>query len=117
MKKNLIIKNTLKNFILNFKSMILFEMLYKLLVICIFLPLIKIIINATLFNLGEFNITNTEIAKKILSLPILIAIICMILVSFIGVFIEITTIAYIANESRENRKVSYIKGVINSIKI
>lgn len=116
-KNNTIIENTFKNFMINYKSMILFEILYKLIVISIVIPITELIKNIALFNLGKFNLTNTSIAKHLLSVPILIAIICMLIVSFIAIFIELATIIYIANESRENKKTTYLQGLLNSVQI
>ena len=116
-KNNNIIKNTFKNFLVNYKSLILFEMLYKLIVICIFVPATQFFIKLALSGVGEFTVTNTEIVKHLFSIPVITAAICVLITSFIGMFIELSTITYIANGSRENKKISYTKGIINSVKI
>lgn len=112
-----LIRDTIGSFKVNYKQLILFEMAYKLLVLLIFIPLTKMIINASLLEMGIFNLTNTELLKEISNYAVIIALICIVILSFIGVFIEITTITLIANKSRQNIKVSFVKEFLNSIKL
>ncbi len=114
--KGLII-NTYKNFRCNFKSVIFFEILYKLLAIFIFIPINYFILNKFMGNIGVYNITNKDLLKFGLTIEGLIYLSFIVLVSFIAVFIEMGILTYMANKSHKQQSVSLLEGSLNSIKI
>lgn len=112
-----LIKNTYKNFKYNFKSMIFFEILYKLIAIFVFIPINYFILNKFMGNIGVHNITNKDLLKFGLTIEGIIYLSLIVLVSFIAVFIEMSILAYMANKSHKNENVSLLEGTINSIRI
>lgn len=112
-----LIKNTYKNFRFNFKSVIFFEILYKLIAIFIFIPINYFILNKFMGKIGVYNITNKELLKFGLTIEGIIYIGLIVLVSFIAVFIEISILTYMANKSHKKENVSLLEGTINAIRI
>lgn len=112
-----LIKNTYKSFKYNFKSVIFFEILYKLMAIFIFIPINYFILNKFMGNIGVHNITNKDLLKFGLTIEGIIYISLIVLVSFIAVFIEMSILAYMANKSHKKENVSLLEGTINSVKI
>lgn len=112
-----LIKNTYKNFTYNFKSVIFFEILYKLIAIFIFIPINYFILNKFMGNIGVHNITNKDFLKFGLTIEGIIYMSLIVLVSFIAIFIEMSILTYMANKSHKNENVSLLEGTINSIRI
>lgn len=113
----LILKNTYTNFIYNLKEMILFETIYKLMVIIVFVPINYLILDVIVFRYGDFNITNTDMIKATLTPINILLLVIMIIISFVAIFIEMTILSYIANKSRRKIKANYIEGIVNLKKI
>ncbi|MEF9951985.1 MAG: glycerophosphoryl diester phosphodiesterase membrane domain-containing protein [Clostridium sp.] len=112
-----IIRNTLKNFSVNYKSVIFFEFLYKLLAIFLIIPINYFILNKFMGDIGVNSITNTDLIKLGLSFEGIIYILLILGVSYVAVFIEMGILTYMANKSHKGEKVSLIEGAINSFKI
>ncbi|MEG0612955.1 MAG: glycerophosphoryl diester phosphodiesterase membrane domain-containing protein, partial [Clostridium sp.] len=58
-----LIRETYKNFRYNFKSVVFFEVLYKLIAMFIFIPINYLILNKFMSDIGVYNITNKDLLK------------------------------------------------------
>ena len=112
-----IIRDTYNNFIYNYKSMIYFEVLYKLLAIFIFIPINYLILKHFMNKIGLHNITNTDLLKLGLTPQGITYIACIVFVSFIAIFVEIGILTYMANKSHKQEKASLWEAAINLSKM
>ncbi|MEG2290593.1 MAG: glycerophosphoryl diester phosphodiesterase membrane domain-containing protein [Clostridium sp.] len=112
-----LIRETYKNFRYNFKSVIFFEVLYKLLAMFIFIPINYLILSKFMSDIGVYNITNKDLLKFGLTPAGVMYISLIVLVSFIAVFMETGILTYMANKSHKQESVSLLEGTVNSIKI
>lgn len=112
-----LIRDTYRNFIFNYRAMLYFEVLYKLLAMFIFIPINYFILNNFMGTVGVHNITNTDLLKFGLSIKGIFYIGFIVIVSFIAVFIEMGILTYMANKSHKQDQVSLLEGAINSFRI
>lgn len=112
-----LLKKSIGNFTYNFKSAVFFEMLYKLVVWFIFVPINFSILNSFFRKMGVDTITNKQIIKFGLSYEGLLYMAIMLIISFISVFIEITVLTYISKKSHDKKEASLLEGIVNSIKM
>lgn len=111
------ISNTINNFRFNFKSVLYFEICYRLLVAFIFIPLNYFIINKFMKSEGLYTLTNKDFIKFGLT-PIGIA--CMgvlLIIAFCVIFIEVSVLMYISYKSHKKEKVTLIEAIFNSFAI
>lgn len=116
-KKREIIKNTYRNFKWNFKAVVFFEIMYKILAIFIFIPVNYYILNKAITNTGVHTISNKELISFGLSGKGMVGIFLIIIVSFIAIFIEMGILTYIANKSHKGNNVNLLEATINTIRI
>lgn len=114
---NGLIASTFKNFNYNIKSMLLFEITYKLLASFIFIPLNCYILSKSITGIGIFSITNNELIKFGFTLKGIIGILLIIIVSSIFMFIEISVLTYLASKSYKRKKASIIEASIYCTKL
>ncbi|GAB6169880.1 glycerophosphodiester phosphodiesterase [Clostridium carnis] len=112
-----LIKRTYENFMFNYKAIMFFEILYKLLAMFIFIPINYFILNKFMGKIGVYNITNKDLLRLGLTFHGIIYLSLIVIISFLVIFIEIGILTYIANKSHKNEKVNLINATINSIKI
>ena len=116
-KQGQIIKNVYRNFKWNFKAVIFFEIMYKLLALFIFIPINYYILNKAIANTGVHTISNKELISFGLSSKGIIGIFLILVVSFIAIFIEMAILTYIANKSNKESNVNLLEATINSVRI
>ena len=116
-KQRQIIKNTYRNFKWNFKRLVFFEIMYKLLAVFIFIPINYYILNKAISKTGVHTISNEELISFGLSSKGIVGIFLIVVVSFIAIFIEMAILTYIANKSHKESNVNLLEATINSIKI
>lgn len=110
-------KKTVDNFLFNIKTSLIFEMLYKLVIWFIFVPINYYILNRFLSEIGVDNITNKQIIKFGLSYQGALYMAIMMSIAFIAVFIEISVLTYISKRSHDKKRASIIEGLISSIRL
>lgn len=111
------IKNIFSNFKYNIKSTIIFELFYKLICLFLFIPINYNILNKFLNDIGTYNITNKDLIKLGLTSEGIVYIIIVLIISFIGIFIEISILTYLAYNSHEKKKSNFLEGTINAFSI
>ncbi|MGL4773823.1 MAG: glycerophosphoryl diester phosphodiesterase membrane domain-containing protein [Clostridium sp.] len=116
-QRNRLIINTYKNFKTNLKSLLYFEILYKIIAMFLIIPLNYFILKKFLGNVGMFNLTNKDILKFGFSVNGMIFIGVILVISFIAVFIEMGILTYMANKSHLGKKVSLLEGTVNTFRI
>lgn len=112
-----IAKKSFDNFLFNIKTSLVFEMMYKLVVWFIFVPINYYILNRFLSEMGVDNITNKQIIKFGLSYQGAIYMVIMLSIAFVAVFIEVSVLTYISKKSHDKKRASIIEGIISSIKL
>ncbi len=115
--KNKLIKNSFLNFIYNIKSMLFFEVIYKVLASLVIIPLNYYILNKSLTGIRIFSITDNELLRLGFNIKGAIGILIIILISTLTMFIEISALSYIANKSYKRKKASIIEASIYCIKL
>ena len=111
------IKDIFSNFKYNIKSTIIFELFYKLICLFLFIPINYNILNKFLKDIGTYNITNKDLIKLGLTSEGIVYIIIVLIISFIGIFIEIGILTYLAYNSHEKKKANFLEGTINAFSI
>lgn len=111
------IKDIFSNFKYNIKSTIIFELFYKLICLFLFIPINYNILNKFLNDIGTYNITNKDLIKLGLTSEGIVYIIIVLIISFIGIFIEISILTYLAYNSHEKKKANFLEGTINAFSI
>lgn len=111
------IKDIFSNFKYNIKSTIIFELFYKLICLFLFIPINYNILNKFLNDIGTYNITNKDLIKLGLTSEGIVYIIIVLIISFIGIFIEIGILTYLAYNSHEKKKANFLEGTINAFSI
>lgn len=111
------IKDIFSNFKYNIKSTIIFELFYKLICLFLFIPINYNILNKFLNDIGAYNITNKDLIKLGLTSEGIVYIIIVLIISFIGIFIEIGILTYLAYNSHEKKKANFLEGTINAFSI
>ncbi len=117
LEKNKIIKNSFLNFKYNIKSMLFFEIIYKILASLVIIPLNYYILNKSLTGIGIFSITDNEFLRFGFNIKGAIGVLLIILVSTLAMFIEISALTYIANKSYKRKKASIIEASIYCTKL
>lgn len=117
MINNRIIKQVYQNFRCNFKAVILFEMIYKLLALLIIVPFNYFVLQGYMDQVGLQYINHTNILEFIFSLSGLLSIVCILVISFIAIFIEIAVLIYIADKGHKGQKAHLLEGMIHCIRI
>lgn len=112
-----IANKSINNFLFNLKISLVFEMLYKLVVWFIFVPINYYILNRFLNKMGVDNITNKQIIKFGLSYQGIFYMAIVLIIAFIAVFIEISVLTYISKKSHDKKRASIIEGIVSSIKL
>ncbi len=115
--KTNIANQSINNFLFNLKISLVFEMLYKLVVWFIFVPINYHILNRFLNKMGVDNITNKQIIKFGLSYQGIFYMAIVLIIAFIAVFIEISVLTYISKKSHDKKRASIIEGIVSSIKL
>lgn len=111
------IKRVIKNFTCNFKSFMIFEIIYKVLCGFIFVPINYKILNFFMDDIGIYNIKNKDLLRLSLTPEGVLYLFIVLVISFIAVFIEIGILTYISYKSHENSKASILEGAINIFSI
>lgn len=101
----------------NLKSVLIFEMIYKILLFLIFTPLISYVLKITITEMGFINLTNNELINLAIKIPGIIGVILVIILSFIAIFIEIGVLTYIANKFYKNERVNLLDAFFSTVKI
>lgn len=107
------IKRVFKNFIYNFKSFMIFEIIYKVLCGFIFVPINYKILNFFMNDIGVYNIKNKDLLRLSLTPEGILYLFIVLVISFVAVFIEIGILTYMSYKSHENSKASILEGTIN----
>ena len=110
-------KNTYTNIRFNFKSVICFEMCYKILVSFLFVPINYLIVNRFMKAEGIFALTNKEFIKFATTPIGIISTILLMIIAFLVIFIEISVLTYVAHKSHKKEKITLIEGIFNSFAI
>ena len=110
-------KNTYANIRFNFKSVICFEMCYKILVSFLFVPINYLIVNRFMKAEGIFALTNKEFIKFATTPIGIMSTILLMIIAFLVIFIEISVLTYVAHKSHKKEKVTLIEGIFNSFAI
>lgn len=109
-----IFKNTASNFRFNFKSVVYFEICYRLLTAFIFVPINYFIVDKFMKSEGRYSLSNREFVNFALTPKGIACILLLILAAFSVIFIEISVLTYIGYKSHKKEKVTLIEGVFNS---
>ena len=110
-------KNTYANIRFNFKSVICFEMCYKILVSFLFVPINYLIVNRFMKAEGIFALTNKEFIKFATTPIGIMSTILLMIIAFLVIFIEISVLTYVAHKSHKKEKITLIEGFFNSVGI
>ncbi|WP_438564666.1 glycerophosphoryl diester phosphodiesterase membrane domain-containing protein, partial [Clostridium sp.] len=112
-----IMRESLKDFKLNLKEVVIFEMAYRILTTFILIPINFIILEHFIKNTGVNVISNKEILKFSLTKEGIFCIGILLIISFLMVFFEIGALTYIGVKSHKKEKVKLLEGVVNSLNI
>lgn len=104
-----IIKNTLINFKDSFKHAIFFQLLYKIVVLSIFIPI-------NYYRLNELHLSKNRLINFISNIKDTAVIILIILI-FSALFLEFFILTYISNKAHKKEKISLLGGIKSSIKL
>lgn len=110
-------KQTYKNFRWNVKAVIVFEIIYKLLAVFIVIPLNYFILDRYMQQAGVNHVTNTNLFRFALTPQGMMSILCILVISFIAIFIEMAVLIYMADKAHKQQSVSLLEGIINCIRI
>lgn len=112
-----IIRDTYRNFKYNSRSVIYFEILYKLLTMFIIMPLISFVLKTSMSDMGVYNITNTNIIKYGLTSDGMVYMTIVLTISFLAMFVETGILTYMAYGSHNRRRTTLTEGMINIFSI
>lgn len=112
-----LLRNTYNNFTFNIKSLLYFELIYRLISTFLFVPINMFILNRFMGHIGVNNITNKDFLKFGLTFQGIVYFTLLVLVSFIAIFIEMAVLTYISAKSHKRERVTLLEAIINSIKI
>ena len=104
-----IIKKTFTNFKYSCKQAIFFEILYKILVLSIFIPV-------NYYMLNELHLSKNTFINSISNIKNTLFILLIILI-FLALFFEIFMLIYISNKSHKKENISLLDGVTSTFKI
>ncbi|MGL5352020.1 MAG: glycerophosphoryl diester phosphodiesterase membrane domain-containing protein, partial [Clostridium sp.] len=112
-----LIFNTYGSFKYNFKRVIVFEIIYKLITFAIFLPLIGGIFRYFMGSAGKFSLANKEFLRFALTPVGFLCIVILVFFAFLIIFFEIGVLVYIGAASHSDKKVTLSEAVFNTFRI
>ncbi|MGL4736940.1 MAG: glycerophosphodiester phosphodiesterase family protein [Cellulosilyticaceae bacterium] len=112
-----LVRNTFINFRQNVVAMFFFEIVYKLLALMLIIPLNYYILNRSILKTGSYHITNKDLVAFGLTLPGIVSISLVVLISFIAIFIEMAILTYMANASHKGQQVNLLEAAINCVRL
>ncbi len=91
----------------NITSIILFEMIYKILTFFLIVPLNVVIINAAVNLLDTNYLANLDFLRLLNSVPTVLGVLCISIISFIWIYIELYIVTSLIHQSKNDIDISF----------
>ncbi|WP_244834922.1 glycerophosphodiester phosphodiesterase [Clostridium sp. BJN0001] len=105
----------IKNILFNFKSVLYFEICYRTLVTCIFMPIIYFIVKYFMKSKGFMCLSNGDFLRFAATIKGAVCLIILTVIAFVVIFVEISVLTYISYNSHKKRKITLIESLFNSV--